>query len=129
MSVSTSKVRFTYGVSGGTLYCFVKRSATDWSPNSATPYWDDCVFLSHSLPRDAEVVKHSSGLSEVTQRPEFFSPEQVTVRGASSSLTFGHGGNIFFKRSGDELWNRLWAYNEISDSFWWSVSGLFDEEM
>ena len=33
-----------------------------------------------------------------------------------------HGGNIFFKRSGDELWNRLWAYNEISDSFWWSVS-------
>ena len=74
------------------------------------------------LARDAEVLRLSSGLSEVTQRAEFFSSEQVTVRAASWSLTFGHGGNIFFKRSGDELCNRLWAYNEISDSFWWSVS-------
>ena len=116
------EVRLTYGVSAGTLFCFVEGSATDWKPNSVIPYWDDCVFLSHSVAREAEVLRHSSGVSEVTQRAEFFSSEQVTVREASWSLRFGHGGNIFFKRSGDELCNRLWTYNEISDSFWWSVS-------
>jgi len=115
-------VRLTYGVCAGSLYCKVEADPTVWRPDCKTPYWEDCVYLSHRVPQDAELRRHSSGFSEVTVLSEFFSPEHVTVRGQPISLTLGHGGNIFFKRSGDELRNRLWAYNEISDSFWWSVS-------
>lgn len=115
-------VRIIYGASAGRLYCKVEAEPTMWRPDCRTPYWEDCVYLSHSLPKDAALLRHNSGLSEVTALSEFFSPEHVTVRARHFSLILGHGGNIFFKRSRDELRNRLWAYNEISDSFWWSVS-------
>ena len=116
------EISFTYGVSNDTLFCMVGGSPSGCSPRCETPYWQDCVYLSHSLPGEAELLRHGSGHFEETALAEFFSPAQVLVRGASLSLRLGHGGNLFFKRAGNELWNLLWAYNEISDSFWWSVS-------
>ena len=115
-------VKLTYCVSGDSLFCTVEAMAHDWRPDCATPYWEDCIYLAHLLPDGAQLLRHSSGFFEPTERDEFFSPQRVTVKRPSLSWTLGHGGNLFFKRAGAELRNRLWAYNEISGSFWWSLS-------
>ena len=117
-----SDVTIVYGICDDTLYCRLRAAPSTWQPDCKTPHWEDCVRLTHALPGGAELFRHCSGFSEPTNAADFFSVEALTVRTAQCRLQFCHGGNAFFRREGSELHNRLWAYNEVSDSFWWSVS-------
>lgn len=115
-------LRLVYGIAGETLYCLVEADPASRRSDCKTPYWEDCVYLAHALPEATVVHRHCSGCIEPTALPDFYSAGHIVLKAEEVALTLGHGGNGFFKRSGAELWNRLWAYNENSRSFWWSVS-------
>lgn len=110
-----------YGISGQTLYCRISARPEGWHPDCKTPYWDDCVYLAHTIPEGAEVVRHCSGFAEVTRLSYFFSHGCLQFKNDREWVTLFHGGNIFFRRVGNEIHNMLWAYNDNAVSFWWGV--------
>jgi hypothetical protein len=120
--IGHSRFTLSYGMAGKSLFCLIEGDFKAWTPNCRTPYWDDCVSVAHGLPENPELLRYGPGYAERTTRPEFFSVGQVGVRSLGLSFVLHHGGNIFYKRSGSDLLNRLWAYNEVATSFWWGVT-------
>ncbi len=116
------EVSVKYFIRGNRLFGIITATKPFPAWDSRTPYWDNCVCLSHAKTRNTEIIRTVCGISEKTELEEFFSLDRIVLTQPESSLTLLHGGNIFFKQSKDQLMNRLWCYNETSRSFWWGIA-------
>lgn len=114
-------VRVRYFIRDGRLYGTVSWESAPWEFDYCQSYWEDCVVLEHGLDAGSEVVRHSSGLHEPTGKARFHSVRELTLTAGGAARRLGFGGAIFFRREGDALHQRLWAYNETCRAFWWSV--------
>ena len=114
-------IEVEYFIAGGFLYGVVSLPGGMKRVPCDVPYWEDGVCLAHEIGKRASVVRHSSGVEEATHLEQFFSVDRLAVEWSGGVRRFRHGGNIFFRRCGAELLNRLWAYEERSRSFWWAV--------
>jgi len=116
------KITLNYALSKEKIFCVIQADIIDdWKPDCKTEYWDDCVYLIHQRPSNSIVLRHCSGVVEETSLPEFFSGGFVYIKSEGIELKLSHGGNIFFRQTSKTLQNRLWSYNEWSESFWWGV--------
>ena len=111
-----------YFMNAGYLYSEVSCPVMDhrWEDTKIT--WKDAVYLEHSKPSQASVVRTVSAVSQPTALERFHSLDVLEIRDGSSAVNLKHGGNIFFRQTPGAVQNRLWCYDEFCNRFYWAVA-------
>ena len=116
------RVVIEYFLNAGCLYGEVSCPVMDhrWEDTKIT--WKDAVYLEHSKPPQAGVVRAVSAVTQPTSLERFHSLDVLEIRGGSLAVQLRHGGNIFFRQTPEAVQNRLWCYDEFCDRFYWAAS-------
>lgn len=111
-----------YFACGGWFYGQIKAVSTIPHWNDTRTTWADCVYLEHTKPPGASVLRTVSNVTQPTALERFHSLDRLAIQAAGRVWSLRHGGNIFFRQTPDTVRNRLWCYNEFCDTFHWGVA-------
>jgi hypothetical protein len=111
-----------YFINAGWLYGEISARSMDRRWDDTKIAWGDCVYIEHAKSSGAQVVRTVSGVTQPTGLERFHSLDVLEIREPGHTLTFRHGGNVFFRQTPVAVQNRLWCYDEFCDRFYWAVS-------
>ncbi len=114
---SFGRVRLSYFIADGVLYAVIARLDDQRKWDMSFVEWSDAVYLRHVKTPEEPVIRTVCSVSQPTELELFHSLDTLTI----GQHWLYHGGNIFFRQSGDHLDNRLWCYGEFCRSFWWGL--------